>query len=238
MSTGLEIGDLTVPRAGFPIVRGVSLHIPAGEVTVLLGANGAGKTTLLEALSGLIPATSGTVELDGVDIAGFGRVQRALSGLGHVEQGRHVFGELTVAENVEVATGEAGAIDRALAMFPELVPRRDVLAGSLSGGEQQMVVIARALARNPKALLLDEMSLGLAPVIVQRLLPIVRTLADEGVAVLLVEQYANLALGIGNSAYVLNRGAVVLQGTARELAENPDSVRDAYLGTSAVTTGG
>jgi branched-chain amino acid transport system ATP-binding protein len=234
VSSGLEVVDLTIPRQGFPIVRDVSLRAPAGEVTVLLGANGAGKTTLLEALSGLIPSTSGTIGLGETDLTSLSRVRRARAGLAHVEQGRHVFGELTVTENIEVASGEPTAVQRALDLFPELVPRRDVLAGSLSGGEQQMVVIARALARDPKALLLDEMSLGLAPVIVQRLLPIVRRLADDGMAVLLVEQYANLALSIGDSAYVLNRGSILLQGSAQELADKPELVRDAYLGTKSM----
>jgi len=235
--SGLEITALTVPRAGFPIVREVTLKAPAGEVTVLLGANGAGKTTLLEALSGLIPITSGTITLDGTDIGRLSRVPRSRAGLGHVEQGRHVFGELTVAENIQVAGDAADDVDVALELFPELQPRRDVLAGALSGGEQQMLVIARALARSPKTLLLDEMSLGLAPVIVQRLLPIVRRLADDGVAVLLVEQYADLALSIGDNAYVLSRGAVILEGHASELAERPELVRDAYLGTDTVVQG-
>jgi branched-chain amino acid transport system ATP-binding protein len=234
MSSGLEISDLTVPRGGFPIVRGVSIDVPAGEITVLLGANGAGKTTLLEALSGMIPASGGTVELDGAPIQKMAPMQRAVAGLSHVEQGRNVFAELSVAENIEVAAAGREPLERALEMFPELKPRRDLPAISLSGGEQQMLVIARAMARKPKVLLIDEMSLGLAPVIVQRLLPIVTRMAAEGMAILLVEQYADLALRVAKHAYVLNRGEIVLRGEADELAKNPDIVRDAYLGGSKV----
>jgi branched-chain amino acid transport system ATP-binding protein len=230
MSDGLRISDLTVPRQGFPIVRDLTLEAPAGEVTVLLGANGAGKTTLLEAISGLIPSDAGQISLGGTEIQDMAPMSRALTGLAHVEQGRHVFAELTVVENIEVAAAGQAPIDRAMELFPELKPRRDLPAISLSGGEQQMLVIARALAREPRVLLIDEMSLGLAPVIVQRLLPIVERLAAEGVAVLLVEQYADLALRIANKAYVLSRGQIVLSGEASELVANPDTVRDAYLG--------
>jgi branched-chain amino acid transport system ATP-binding protein len=233
VSHGLRISGLTVPRQGFPIVRDLTLDAPAGEVTVLLGANGAGKTTLLEAISGLIPADAGQIAIDDTEIQGMGPMSRALTGLAHVEQGRHVFAELTVVENIEVAAPGRAPIDRAMELFPELKPRRDLPAISLSGGEQQMLVIARALARDPRVLLIDEMSLGLAPVIVQRLLPIVEQLAAEGVAVLLVEQYADLALRIASKAYVLSRGEIVLGGEAAELIANPDTVRDAYLGGGA-----
>jgi branched-chain amino acid transport system ATP-binding protein len=233
VSHGLRISGLTVPRQGFPIVRDLTLDAPAGEVTVLLGANGAGKTTLLEAISGLIPADAGRIAIDDTEIQGMGPMSRALTGLAHVEQGRHVFAELTVVENIEVAAPGRAPIDRAMELFPELKPRRDLPAISLSGGEQQMLVIARALARDPRVLLIDEMSLGLAPVIVQRLLPIVEQLAAEGVAVLLVEQYADLALRIASKAYVLSRGEIVLGGEAAELIANPDTVRDAYLGGGA-----
>jgi branched-chain amino acid transport system ATP-binding protein len=233
VSHGLRISGLTVPRQGFPIVRDLTLDAPAGEVTVLLGANGAGKTTLLEAISGLIPADAGQIAIDDTEIQGMGPMSRALTGLAHVEQGRHVFAELTVVENIEVAAPGRAPIDRAMELFPELKPRRDLPAISLSGGEQQMLVIARALARDPRVLLIDEMSLGLAPVIVQRLLPIVEQLAAEGVAVLLVEQYADLALRIASKAYVLSRGEIVLRGEAAELIANPDTVRDAYLGGGA-----
>lgn len=234
----LELQDYCVERSGFSIVRNVSLSVPAGQITVLLGPNGAGKTTLLEGISGLIPAHGGTITLGGQSIARASRVRRAGSGLGHVEQGRSVFAELTVVENMRVSARDRAAVDEALLMFPELEPRRDVLAGSLSGGEQQMLVIARALAARPTTILIDEMSLGLAPVIVQRLMPVVRRLADDGMGVLLVEQFAALALRVGDHALVLNRGEVVLEGAATNLLDDAVNLRRAYLGSGsdAVTT--
>jgi branched-chain amino acid transport system ATP-binding protein len=230
--SGLTITDLTVPRQGFAIVHDVSIEAPAGEVTVLLGPNGAGKTTLLEAVSGVIPATSGSIDLEGTELARMSPVQRSVAGLSHVEQGRNVFAELTVAENIEVAAAGKAHLRHALEMFPELKPRLSLPAISLSGGEQQMLVIARAIAREPRVLLIDEMSLGLAPVVIQRLLPIVQKLAEGGTAILLVEQYADLALRIATRAYVLSRGAIVLSAAAAELQDQPERVRDAYLGNT------
>jgi branched-chain amino acid transport system ATP-binding protein len=238
----LTISDFCVDRSGFSIVRDVSMTVPAGQVTVLLGANGAGKTTLLEGISGIVTSCRGSLQLGDKAITRAGSRARARDGLGHVEQGRTVFSELTVAENVRVSAPDSDAAKSALAFFPELAPRLDVLAGSLSGGEQQMLVIARALAASPTTLLIDEMSLGLAPVIVQRLMVLVRRLADEGIGILLVEQYAALALKIGDSAFVLNRGEVVLHGRAEELLEDGAKLRRAYLGsgseTLATATGG
>jgi branched-chain amino acid transport system ATP-binding protein len=144
-----------------------------------------------------------------------------------------VFGELTVVENMRVSAGNQDVVERTLGFFPELEPRRDVLAASLSGGEQQMLVIARALAAHPSTLLIDEMSLGLAPVIVQRLMQLVRQLADDGLGILLVEQYAALALRIGDSAYVMNRGEIVAGGPASELLEDAAKLRRAYLGSGS-----
>jgi branched-chain amino acid transport system ATP-binding protein len=228
--SGLVLTDLRVDRSGFPVVREVNVAVPAGEVTVLLGPNGAGKTTLLEAISGIIPSHGGSATLDGTDITKAARTRRAQLGLSHVEQGRTVFGELTVVENVLVGAADRAAVAEALELFPELTPRHHVAAASLSGGEQQMLVLARALARRPSTLLVDEMSLGLAPAIVQRLMPLSAELADRGVGVLLVEQYADLALRIGTRAYVLNRGAIVLEGPCRELQERTDEMRQSYLG--------
>ncbi|CAB4941144.1 unannotated protein [freshwater metagenome] len=226
---GLELSGFSVDRAGFPIVRKVDLVVPRGQVTVMLGPNGAGKTTLLEAISGLIPASGGTAELDGAKINRASRVKRSRLGLAHVEQGRAVFGELTTFENVLVAAKDRDAAEEAFSTFPELVQRRDTLARSLSGGEQQMLVIARALAMKPSTILVDEMSLGLAPVIVRRLMPIWRRLADEGMAVLLVEQFAALALAIGDEAYVLSRGEVALRAPAKDLAARTEDLRSVYL---------
>jgi branched-chain amino acid transport system ATP-binding protein len=230
MSGGLEIRGLVVRRAGGTIVHGVDLDVPAGQVTLLLGANGAGKTTLLEAVSGLIPSGGGDVHLGGSTITRASRVSRSRGGLCHIEQGRTVFGDLSVAENVAAVAVDQAAADEALAMFPELKPRFGVAADALSGGEQQMLIIARALATRPTTLLVDEMSLGLAPVIVHRLMPIFRNLADEGLAVLLVEQFADLAMRIGDRAYVLARGQIVLSAESTDLRKRPEDLRRAYLG--------
>ena len=231
---GLVVADVTVQRASFDIVRSASLVAPVGKVTVVLGANGAGKTTLLEALSGVIPVHAGTATLDGVELTSLPRRKRSLLGLGHVEQGRRVFGELTTAENLEIAAHGDWSIDEALSLFPELESRRDVRAGLLSGGEQQMLVIARALSVRPKVLMVDEMSLGLAPRVASRLIAMMRTLADErGVGVLLVEQFASLALKAGDHAYVLGEnGRIVYDGPCQTLLDRPDILRRAYLGES------
>ncbi len=228
---GLQVREFVVQRSGSTIVDGVNLAIPAGEVTVLLGANGAGKTTLLEALSGVIPSQGGTVMLAGRDLTKVSRHQRAQAGLAHVEQGRSIFPDLTVEENFLVCAPRS-RIERGFELFPELDKRRGARAALLSGGEQQMLVISRALINQPKVLLLDEMSLGLAPTVIKRLIPVVRHLADEGVGVLLVEQFAALALSIGDRASVLVHGKIAFEGPASVLRENPDQLRDLYLGTS------
>jgi branched-chain amino acid transport system ATP-binding protein len=198
MSTGLEIRKLVVERSGSTIVREVDMRVPPGEVTLLLGANGAGKTTLLEAISGLIPTAGGEALLDGTVVTKASRVRRSRNGLCHLEQGRTVFGDLTVAENVQAVARDPSAGSDALAMFPELEPRLALAAASLSGGEQQMLAIARALATRP--------------------------------SLLLVEQYADLAMRIGDTAYVLSRGAIALQGDSADLLQRPEDLRHAYLG--------
>jgi len=231
-TTGLRVEGLEVRRMGSPVVRDVSLDAPLGEVTVLLGTNGAGKTTLLEAISGIIPSAAGSIELLGRNITKLPRSSRARAGLAHVEQGRTIFADLTVEENLLVCA-PASEIGAALEPFPLLVERRRGRAGLLSGGEQQMLVIARALATRPRLLMLDEMSLGLAPTIIKTLTPIVGDLADRGVGILLVEQFAALALSVGTRAYVLSRGEVVFSGSCSTLAENPAQLRDLYLGVGA-----
>jgi branched-chain amino acid transport system ATP-binding protein len=229
MSGLLELHDLTVSRGAGDILREVSLTARLGELTVLLGPNGAGKSTLLDAVSGVLRPRRGQILLDGVDVTRTTRVGRARRGLRHVEQGRTVFGDLTVRENLAVAA-RTGRPRSAPELFPELEPRLDTRAALLSGGEQQMLVIARALLREPSLLLLDELSLGLAPVVVARLLPVVRTLADRGMAVLLVEQFAHLVLPLADAAYVLDRGAITYAGPPARLLASPELLHEAYLG--------
>jgi branched-chain amino acid transport system ATP-binding protein len=214
------------------VVNEISLTVRPGRVLATLGPNGAGKTTLLEALAGVIGFASGSATIDGADLSRLSRPARARAGLALVEQGRAVFGSLTVAENIRVAGGDDAALATYFELFPQLRPRRDVPAAMLSGGEQQMLVLARALVRRPKVLMLDEMSLGLAPAIMRRLLPKVRGLADDGMAVLLVEQFATLALGIADDAVVLASGRVTFSGPAAELAASPARLHRAYLGGS------
>ena len=229
MGGELIVEGLSAKRGGLTVVRDVSLRAPAGEITVLLGANGAGKSTLLDAIAGVIPVAGGRVLLDGQPIQTLPRDRRARLGLSYVEQGRTAFGRLTVDENLAVVAENAAGVAAAYDWFPELVKRQHVLAQDLSGGEQQMLVIARSLVRNPRVLMIDEMSQGLAPVIVKRLLPVVQKAAAQGIAVLLVEQFANLALGIGNHAHVMTVGQVVLDGDCRDLIHRPEDVRKAYI---------
>ena len=229
------VTDVSINRGRLPVVTSASVAVAPGAISVLLGANGAGKTTFLEGLSGIIPVASGRIEIDGARIEGARPGVRSRAGLALVEQGRTVFRELTTEENLRVGLRDFAGLSEAYALFPELVARQSVRAGLLSGGEQQMLVIARALLTRPKVLMIDEMSAGLAPVIVGRLMQTIRKLADEGLAILLVEQFAALALGVGDHAYVMRRGAVVYDGDCRTLLNAPDKLHDFYLGASAAT---
>ncbi|OCJ07321.1 ABC transporter ATP-binding protein [Rhizobium sp. AC27/96] len=231
--TALSIKGLVVNRSGIPVVRGVDLAVSSGEISVLLGSNGAGKTTLLESLSGIIPAASGSASLDGTEFLKLRAGLRARAGISHVEQGRAVFPEMTTEENLKVALDPGADLQEAYDLFPELRQRRDIKAGMLSGGEQQMLVIARSLLTRPKVVMIDEMSSGLAPVIVSRLMRAVRQLADAGMAVILVEQFAALALAIGDRAYVLRRGGIVYDGDCATLANDPAQLHRLYLGDAA-----
>jgi branched-chain amino acid transport system ATP-binding protein len=228
--TYLSVKNLTVHRSGIEIIRGVDLEAKSGEITVLLGSNGAGKTTLLESISGIIPIASGSLQLDGRELASIRAGSRARAGLSHVEQGRTVFGDMTTEENLAVALHPDASLDEAYGLFPELLQRRTIKAGMLSGGEQQMVVIARSLVNRPKVIMIDEMSSGLAPVVVSRLMTAVRKLADNGMAIVLVEQFATLALAIGKRAYVLRRGRMVYDGGCEALARDPAHLHRLYLG--------
>jgi len=227
----LSVEHLAVARGRSVIVEDISLTAASGKVTLLLGPNGAGKSTLMAAISGILPAMAGRIVLDGVDVTTASRYERARRGLAHVEQGRTVFGQLSVRDNIRVVNRDAGVLSEALELFPELADRLEVRAGLLSGGEQQMLVLARALACRPKVLMIDEMSLGLAPVIVRRLLPVVGTLAESGRAVVLVEQFAHLALPIAHEVSVLTAGRMTYTGPAETLRADPTALRAAYLGT-------
>jgi branched-chain amino acid transport system ATP-binding protein len=226
----LVVASLSVNRSHLPVVHEVDLGVESGSISVLLGANGAGKTTFLEGLSGVIPVASGRIEIDGIDLHKARPGARVRAGLAHVEQGRTVFKQLSTEENLQVGISPQAELAQAYELFPELLQRRTVRAGLLSGGEQQMLVIARALLGKPKVLLIDEMSAGLAPVVVTRLMKTVRNLADQGLAVLLVEQFAALALAIGDRAYVLRRGRMVYDGTCAELRQDPEKLHQLYLG--------
>lgn len=229
--SGLSVRGAVVERAGQPVVRSVDVDVPLGEVTVLLGANGAGKSTLLDGLAGVAPIAAGEVSLGDVALTSASRPARVRAGLAYVQQGRAIFPGLTVEENFLV-TAPKDAFGVALDLFPELEKRMNSKTALLSGGEQQMVVLARALLQKPKVLLLDELSLGLAPIVVDRMLEAVRLMATNGMGILLVEQFAHKALAIGDNAMVMTRGEIVLQRPSGELADNPDLLKAAYLTAS------
>lgn len=227
----LQLTGVTVRRGAGPVISGVDLSLRSGEVLALVGPNGAGKTSLLESVSGVIDHAAGDITFDGVSIGGRSRVQRSRLGIAHIEQGRAIFPSLTVRENIMLTAKTQRGLDEVLASFPELEKRIDSLSVLLSGGEQQMVVLARAFASKPRFLLIDEMSLGLAPVVFMRLLPLIQQIAASGVGVLLVEQFTHLALGLADEAMVVASGRVSQpQGPASLLAEDPELLRSAYLG--------
>ena len=230
----LALSDLSAGYDDVPVVRGLSLSVRAGEVVALLGANGAGKTTTLRAISGLVKVTSGTVEFAGADLSGVSPTARARAGIAHVPEGRGIFYGLTVGEHFRVGLNPTrGQIDEVIDYFPALKELQNRRAGLLSGGEQQMLAIACALIQTPKLLLLDELSLGLAPVIVERLLPVVRDFATaRGVGVILVEQHVKLGLEIADRAYVLAHGDLTTSGSAEELRNDTDRLVASYLGAT------
>lgn len=226
----LVVDAVSVSRGAGAVISDVSLRVEGGEVLALVGPNGAGKTSLIESISGVTPHSAGTITLDGEPIDRLSRVARSRRGIVHIEQGRAVFPSLTVRENISLTARTPAELDAAIAQFPELEKRIDSPTALLSGGEQQMVVLARAFAAKPRILLIDEMSLGLAPVVFLRLMPIVRSIADSGVAVLLVEQFTQVALGLAREAVVVAGGRVSFQGTAEELSADPALLHRAYLG--------
>jgi len=231
----LEVRDLNVYYGEIHALKGVSFHVGEGEIVALLGNNGAGKTTTLRALSGLLAPRRGDVLLDGASLLGIPAHDIVLRGITHVPEGRRIFNRLTVAENLEMGAytrsdrGVTEDLERVFTIFPRLKERRTQVAGTLSGGEQQMLAIGRALMAKPRLLLLDEPSMGLAPVLVEQIFETVQTINGQGVTILLVEQNAAMALAIAGRGYVLETGGVVLEGPAAVLADNPE-VRRAYLG--------
>ena len=234
--TILAIEDLSAGYANVPVIRGVDMQVKAGEVVALLGPNGAGKTTTLLTVSGLLKVLDGSVMVLGEPTTFGAPHKTALRGLAHVPEDRSLFFGLTVRENLRLGlrgnrAKQTAGFDMALELLPALQSLMDRRAGLLSGGEQQMLAMARALVSQPKLLLVDEMSLGLAPIIVERLLPIVRDIANEnGTGVLIVEQHVHLALDVCDRAYVMSHGEIVLEGSAAELQDRPDLIEASYLG--------
>ena len=226
----LTITEVTVRRGVGPVISGVSLEVRPGEITTVVGPNGAGKTSLLEGMSGIVPIAAGSIQLDGEEISKTSRRKRSLLGLKHVEQGRMIFPSLTVRENLQLTARSKEDFEQAMATFPELEKRVDSLSALLSGGEQQMVVLARTFAAKPRYIMIDEMSLGLAPVVFLRLVPVIRGIAESGVGVLLVEQFAQLALQAATDAVVVTGGRVSYHGSATTLLADEQLLRTAYLG--------
>jgi branched-chain amino acid transport system ATP-binding protein len=232
----LRLEHLQVSYGGIRAVKGIDLEVAAGELVCLIGANGAGKTTTLKAVTGLVRAAGGRILYEGQDISGLRVHEIARRGLALVPEGRGVFAQLTIEENLAMGAysrsdrpGVAADVERAFTLFPRLKERRSQTAGTLSGGEQQMLAIARALMGRPKLLLLDEPSMGLAPLMVERIFEVIRDIAAEGVTLLLVEQNARLALETSHRGYVLEGGLVSISGEARKLLGDP-RIREAYLG--------
>jgi branched-chain amino acid transport system ATP-binding protein len=230
----LEVAGLAAGYGRVQVLWDVELEVGDGEVVALVGSNGAGKTTLLRAVSGVITPTGGDVRLDGASLVGRAPEEAVLAGIAHVPEGRRLFAGLTVRENLRVGAyasrGEAD-IDRAVELFPRLGERLDQVAGSLSGGEQQMCAIARGLMANPKLIMIDELSLGLAPNLVEQILERLTGVTEAGTAVLLVEQDVDAALEAAARGYVLENGRIAASGEAGELLEDP-RIREAYLGVA------
>ncbi len=233
----LEIRNLQAAYGGIQAVKGIDLYIAPGELVALLGSNGAGKTTTLKTLAGLLHPASGQIQYDGKSLHNIAAHQRVAMGMALVPEGRGVFARLTVQENLQMGAYSrddkkeiATDLARMYELFPRLAERRDQLAGTLSGGEQQMVAMARALMSRPRLLMLDEPSMGLAPLMVQKIFETIRDIAALGMSILLVEQNARLALQVAQRGYVMESGAITLSGEAGELLGS-DAVQQAYLGS-------
>lgn len=231
----LEVKDLEVYYGVIQAIRGISFEVNQGEIIALIGANGAGKTTTLQTITGLIPSKAGRIFYEGTDITKMPGYKLVSMGIAHVPEGRRVFAELTVLQNLKLGAytrSDKGEIEETLKMvygrFPRLEERKNQLAGTLSGGEQQMLAMGRALMSHPRLIVMDEPSMGLSPIYVNEIFDIIQKINDDGTTVLLVEQNAKKALSIANRAYVLETGTIALSGDADKLM-NDDSVKKAYL---------
>lgn len=232
----LKVSNLDVYYGAIHAIKDISLEVPDGEIVTLIGSNGAGKSTTLHTISGLIKPKNGSIVFEDTDITGMAAHKIVGMGLCQVPEGRHVFANMTVMENLELGAylrsdkaGIAEDMDKIFQKFPRLLERKTQVAGTLSGGEQQMLAMGRALMSRPRLLLLDEPSMGLAPLLVKEIFNIIKEINKSGTTVLLVEQNANMALSIADKAYVLETGRIALAGTAQELASS-EAVRKAYLG--------
>jgi branched-chain amino acid transport system ATP-binding protein len=232
----LEVEDLKVCYGKIEAVKGISFSVAAGQVVTLIGTNGAGKTTTLRTISGLLPVAGGEVRFEGTRIDGTPAHRIVEMGIAHSPEGRRIFPRMTVLENLQLGAfirtdtdAVAGDLQRVFELFPVLEERRTQAAGTLSGGEQQMLAMGRALMSRPRLLMLDEPSMGLSPIMMQRIFSTVKELKEQGTTILLVEQNAQAALGLADQAYVIETGRIALSGTGAELLQNED-VRKAYLG--------
>ena len=234
MSNILEIKDLVVSYGGIEAVKGISLEVPEGEIVTLIGANGAGKSTTLKSIAGLVKPKSASILFNGEELVGKTSDYIVSKGITLVPEGRRVFPNLTVLENLKIGgylrkDNLNADIEYVYELFPRLKERAWQLAGTLSGGEQQMLAVGRALMAKPKLIMMDEPSLGLAPLVVKDIFNIIRTINDQGITVLLIEQNANMALKTAHLGYVMETGRITMQGTGQELLEN-EAIKEAYLG--------
>ena len=232
----LKVRDLVVAYGGIEALKGISIDVPDGQIVTLIGANGAGKSTLLRSIIGLVKVKNGSVEYNGEPLVGLNSQQIVSKGLTLVPEGRRVFPNLTVLENLRIGAymrkdedGIAADIKWVYEIFPRLQERHWQMAGTLSGGEQQMLALGRALMCRPKLIMMDEPSLGLAPLVIKEIFNIIRRINESGTTVLLVEQNANMALKVAHHAYVLETGRIKMEGSGRELLEN-EEIKEAYLG--------